>query len=49
MDFRLAVNSVAVAFAFGQWQNSIYAGLFAMVVCGFILSCIDYLKFEKKV
>ena len=48
MKFRLLVNSIAVAGLFGQWQGSLNAALFMFVLCGFVLSCIDYAKGEVK-
>jgi hypothetical protein len=47
MKLRLFVNSGITSLFFGQWQHSLEAGCFMMVLLGFVLSAIDYFKGEK--
>jgi hypothetical protein len=44
MKLHLFVSAGATAFFFGQWQHSLEAGCFMMILLGFVWSLIDYFK-----
>ena len=45
--FRLIANAGALAMNVGLWFNNFYAALSTLLLCGFVLSCIDYVKYLK--
>lgn len=47
LQMRLVINSGVLAINVGWLFNNFYAGMTALLTCGFILSCIDYFKASK--